>query len=55
MEILFTFKIKEHEELALIDEFPSVSFYFNGSVAGKEVETADVIVTYGSNIDLGRS
>ena len=53
VEILFTFKIKEHEELALFDEFPSVSFYFNGNVEGEEVETADVIVTYGSNIDLG--
>ena len=53
MEILFTFKIKEHEQLVLTEEFPSVSFYFNGSVAGDEVETADVIVTYGSDIDLG--
>ncbi|WP_172373465.1 D-2-hydroxyacid dehydrogenase [Sporosarcina jiandibaonis] len=52
MEILFAFKIKENEELALIDEFPSVSFYFNGSIDDKEIETADVIVTFGSNIDV---
>jgi phosphoglycerate dehydrogenase-like enzyme len=51
MEILFTFKIKEHDELALIEEFPSASFYFNGSINDEEVETADVIVTYGGNID----
>ena len=28
MEILFTFKIKEHDELALIDEFPSAIILF---------------------------
>ncbi|QUW23477.1 D-2-hydroxyacid dehydrogenase [Sporosarcina sp. Marseille-Q4063] len=51
MEILFTFKIKKHDELALIDEFPSASIHFDGSIDDKEVETADVIVTYGVNID----
>ena len=52
MEILFTFKIKEHDELALIEEFPSAKFYFDGLIDDKVVETADVIVTYGGNIDL---
>ena len=51
MKVLFTLKIKEHEELALIEEFPTVTFYFNGKVEHKEVESADVIVTYGGNID----
>ncbi|WP_210471621.1 D-2-hydroxyacid dehydrogenase [Sporosarcina sp. 6E9] len=51
MEILFTFKIKEHDKLALIDEFPSASFHFNGSIEDEEVEKVDVIVTYGGNID----
>ena len=51
MEILFTFKIKELQKVELAENFPAITFYFDGSPEDKEVETADVIVTYGSDID----
>lgn len=51
MEILFTFKIKEQQETELTQEFPTYTFHFS-TINCKEVETADVIVTYGSDIDV---
>ena len=51
MEVLFTFKIKELQKVELTEEFPTVTFYFDGNPKDKIVETADVIVTYGSDID----
>lgn len=51
MEVLFTFKIKELQKVELTERFPSVTFYFDGSAKDKVVETAEVIVTYGSDID----
>ena len=52
MEILFTFKIKELQKVELTEKFPTVTFYFDGSSKGDKVKTADVIVTYGGDIDL---
>lgn len=52
MEILFTFKIREHQENELKESFPTLSFHFVGSLDDDKIETADVIVTYGSDIDL---
>lgn len=52
MEVLFTFKIKDHQEVELKGNFPTVTFHFDGGPDDKEVEAADVIVTYGSDIDL---
>lgn len=52
MEILFTFKIKERQEAELTKNFPTHTFHFAITTNCKEVETADVIVTYGTNIDV---
>lgn len=51
MDILFTFKIEEHQKEALIKKFPTCTFHFQRTAACDEVEFADVIVTYGGNID----
>lgn len=51
VEILFTFKIKEFQKVELAEKFPAITFYFDGSPEDKMVETADVIVTYGNDID----
>lgn len=52
MEILFTFKIKEQQEVELRKEFPTYTFHFLRTANCSEVETADVIVTYGGNINF---
>ena len=52
MEILFTFKIKERQEAELTKNFPTHTFHFATTTNCKEVETADAIVTYGSDIDV---
>lgn len=52
MEILFTFKIKAEQEADLLRKFPTYTFHFPGTSNCEEVETADVIVTYGGNIDV---
>ncbi len=51
MEILFTLKLKEFQEKMLKEKFPAVTFLFDGNSKDKKVESADVIVTYGSDID----
>ena len=51
MEILFTFKIKEQQEAELTKNFPTYTFHF-ATINCKEVETVDVIVTYGGDIDV---
>lgn len=50
MDILFTFKLKEAQEQALLNEFPNGQFHFNGTAESEEVSIAEVIVTYGGNI-----
>lgn len=52
MEILFTFKIRAHQEADLLRRFPTYTFHFSATSNCEEVESADVIVTYGGNIDL---
>jgi len=51
LRVLFTFKIKEFQKVELTEQFPSVKFFFDGSAEDKHVEVADVVVTYGSDID----
>jgi len=51
MEILFTFRIKDYQEEALKSEFPELTFLFDKKVADTELETAEIIVTYGNDID----
>lgn len=52
MDILFTFKIKEQQKEELIQNFPSCTFHFQRTADCEEVRIADVIVTYGENIDV---
>lgn len=51
MDILFTFKIAEHQKEALVEKFPTCTFYFQRTADCEEVNFADVIVTYGGNMD----
>lgn len=51
MKILFTLKLKELQEITLKEKFPTVTFFFDASSKNEEVKNADVIVTYGSDID----
>lgn len=51
MEILFTFKIGEHQQAELIERFPSCTFHFQRTADCEEVKFAEVIVTYGGNIN----
>lgn len=51
MKILFTFKIREPQEKALMNRFPQCVFHFAETTDCEFIETADVIVTYGGNIN----
>lgn len=51
MDILFTFKISENQQKELVQRFPICTFYFQRTADCEEVRVADVIVTYGGNID----
>lgn len=52
MDILFTFKIEGYQKKELVQRFPTCTFHFQRTADCKEVQTADVIVTYGGNIDV---
>ncbi len=51
MDILFTFNLSEHQQNELVEQFPACTFHFKRTASCKEAELADVIVTYGGNID----
>ncbi|MFJ7936641.1 D-2-hydroxyacid dehydrogenase [Sporosarcina sp. NPDC096371] len=51
MEVLFTFDIKEQQKEHLLTKFPGVSFHYEKSPEVQEAEKANVIVTYGGDID----
>lgn len=51
MEIVFTFNIKENQEVALKEAFPAAVFQFNKKALDAEVETAQILVTYGTDLD----
>lgn len=51
MDILFTFKIEEHQKEALVEKFPTCTFHFQRTADCEEANFAEVIVTYGGNID----
>ncbi|AOV06848.1 D-2-hydroxyacid dehydrogenase [Sporosarcina ureilytica] len=51
MDVLFTFKIAERQKAELIQQFPTCTFHFKRTASGEEVNFADVIVTYGGNIN----
>lgn len=51
MDILFTFKIEADQQSALVQRFPTCTFHFERTAACEAVDIANVIVTYGGNID----
>lgn len=51
MEVLFTFDMKKHQEQGLVTKFPEVTFHFNKKSEDMEIQTASIIVTYGSDVD----
>jgi phosphoglycerate dehydrogenase-like enzyme len=58
MDVLFLFRIREHQEEMLKNEFPEVNFLFDRNTDDPALETSEIIVTYGTDIDenvLGRT
>lgn len=51
MEILFTFNIEEYQKKELVERFPTCIFHFQRTADCDEVNFAEVIVTYGGNVD----
>ncbi|MCM3089198.1 D-2-hydroxyacid dehydrogenase [Bhargavaea ginsengi] len=51
MDVLFLFRIREHQEDMLRSEFPEVNFLFDRKTDDPAVETSEVIVTYGTDVD----
>ncbi|GKV57119.1 glycerate dehydrogenase [Sporosarcina sp. NCCP-2222] len=51
MKAVFTFKIKDTQYEELIKQFPDVTFSISPSIKEAEVEHANIIVTYGEDID----
>lgn len=51
MDILFTFNIEKQQKEELVQRFPTCTFHFQRTADCEEVAIADVIVTYGGNID----
>ncbi|WP_213423801.1 D-2-hydroxyacid dehydrogenase [Bhargavaea massiliensis] len=51
MDVLFLFRIKEHQEEMLRNEFPENNFLFGRKADDPAIESSEVIVTYGTDID----
>ncbi|MGM9921429.1 MAG: D-2-hydroxyacid dehydrogenase [Bhargavaea sp.] len=51
MDVLFLFRIREHQEEMLEKEFPGVHFLFDRKTDDPAIETSEIIVTYGADID----
>lgn len=51
MDVLFTFKISDRQKEALMQDFPSCTFHFKRTASCEEAKFAEVIVTYGGNIN----
>ena len=51
MDVLFLFRIREHQEEMLKKEFPEIHFLFDRKPDDPALETSEVIVTYGADID----
>lgn len=51
MDVLFTFKITERQQEELIAQFPACTFHFKRTASCEEANYAEVIVTYGGNIN----
>jgi phosphoglycerate dehydrogenase-like enzyme len=51
LDVLFLFRIREHQEDMLKKEFPGVHFLFDRKTDDPAIETSEIIVTYGADID----
>lgn len=51
MDVLFTFNISERQKEQLVTQFPTCTFHFKRTASCEEADFADVIVTYGGNIN----
>lgn len=51
MRVYFTFIPRDHLRLPLIEEFPNVHFVFASSLDVEELKKADVLVTYGEDLN----
>lgn len=51
MQVYFTFIPRDHLRLPLIEEFPNVHFVFASSLDVEELKKADVLVTYGEDLN----
>lgn len=51
MDILFTFNVSDIQKEVLVKQFPSCTFHFKRTASCEEADFAEVIVTYGGNID----
>ncbi|MCW1928455.1 D-2-hydroxyacid dehydrogenase [Bhargavaea beijingensis] len=51
MDVLFLFRIKEHQEEMLRSEFPEIRFLFDRKTDDPAIGSSEVIVTYGTDID----
>ncbi|MER2006669.1 MAG: D-2-hydroxyacid dehydrogenase [Psychrobacillus sp.] len=50
MKVLFSFLPKEEQQLKLTNQFPQIDFIFQKGLNEKELETADIVVTYGEDL-----
>lgn len=50
MKVLFSFLPKEEQQLSLTNRFPQVDFIFQKGLNEDELETTDVVVTYGEDL-----
>lgn len=51
MDVLFTFNITENQREELVEQFPTCRFHFKRTASCEEASYADIIVTYGGNIN----
>lgn len=50
MKVLFSFLPKEEQQVKLTNQFPQIDFIFQKGLNENELETADVVVTYGEDL-----
>ena len=50
MEVLFTVKLKKFQEERLVTKFPDVVFHFDKTEDDREIKTAAVVFSYGTDI-----
>ncbi|WP_332646272.1 NAD(P)-dependent oxidoreductase [Lysinibacillus sp. 54212] len=51
MRVYFTFEPREDLQAPLVAEFPSVDFIFDKALRDEELAKADILVTYGEDLD----